>query len=65
LTILTMLYWVLKSCSTLSTFAGRPSSDPATKKKDQEEKEPDDVKRRIEATLAAAREESIKRGPIN
>jgi hypothetical protein len=35
--------------------------DPATKKKDKEEKEPDDVKRRIEATLAAAREESNKR----
>jgi hypothetical protein len=35
--------------------------DPATKKKDMEEKEPDDVKRRIEATLAAAREESNKR----
>jgi hypothetical protein len=36
--------------------------DPATKKKDQEEKEPDDmIKRRIEAKLAAAREESNKR----
>jgi hypothetical protein len=35
-------------------------SDPAIKKKDKEEKEPDDVKRRIEAALAA-HEESNKR----